>query len=135
PSDVLAAWRACGARGAPVREAWTRRWQGLDPKVRVAVEHPAGAAAPAIAAAIAAAKTAAAATAAKKATRVWSEAVLDRLIPALPVLIGGSADLTGSNNTRIKDQPLVAPGSFAGSYIHYGVREHAMAAAMNGMAL
>ena len=135
PSDVLAAWRACGARGAPVREAWTRRWQGLDPKVRVAVEHPAGAAAPAIAAAIAAAKTAAAATAAKKATRVWSEAVLDHLIPALPVLIGGSADLTGSNNTRIKDQPLVAPGSFAGSYIHYGVREHAMAAAMNGMAL
>jgi len=135
PSDVLAAWRACGARGAPVREAWTRRWQRLDPQARVAVEHPAGAAAPAIAAAIAAAKTAAAATAAKKATRVWSEAVLDRLIPALPVLIGGSADLTGSNNTRIKDQPLVAPGSFAGSYIHYGVREHAMAAAMNGMAL
>ena len=135
PSDVLAAWRACGARGAPVREAWTQRWQGLDPKVRVAVEHPARAAAPAIAAAIAAAKTAAAAATAKKATRVWSEAVLDRLIPALPALIGGSADLTGSNNTRIKDQPLVAPGSFAGSYIHYGVREHAMAAAMNGIAL
>jgi transketolase len=135
PSDVLAAWRACGARGAPVREAWTQRWQRLDPKVRLAVEHPARAAAPAIAAAIAASKTAAAAATAKKATRFWSEAVLDRLIPALPALIGGSADLTGSNNTRIKGQPLVAPGSFAGSYIHYGVREHAMAAAMNGMAL
>jgi transketolase len=61
--------------------------------------------------------------------------VLDRLIPALPALIGGSADLTGSNNTRIKEQPVVARGSFAGSYIYYGVREHAMAAVMNGMAL
>ena len=135
PAPVLAAWRACGARGASARKAWAERWQGLDPKTREAVEHPARAAAPAIAEAISAAKKAAAGSTAKKATRVWSEATLDRLIPALPALIGGSADLTGSNNTRIKDQPVVAAGSFAGSYIHYGVREHAMAGAMNGMAL
>jgi transketolase len=135
PGHVLSAWRACGARGAADRAAWMERWQTLDPKVRAAVEHPARAAAPAIAEAIAAAKTAAASATARKATRVWSEATLERLIPALPALIGGSADLTGSNNTRINDQAAVAPGSFAGSYIHYGVREHAMAAVMNGMAL
>jgi transketolase len=135
PEPVLSAWRACGARGASSRTAWTRRWQRLDPALRAALEHPAQAAAPAIAEAIAAAKRSTAASTAKKATRVWSEATLDHLIPALPALVGGSADLTGSNNTRIKGQPVVSPGNFAGSYIHYGVREHAMAAVMNGMAL
>jgi len=135
PPHVLSAWRACGARGSAVRSAWTKRWESLDAKAREAVEHPARAAAPAIASAIAAAKKAAAASTAKKATRNWSEATLDHLLPALPALIGGSADLTGSNNTRIKDQPVVARGNFAGSYIYYGVREHAMAAVMNGLAL
>ncbi|MFZ1101654.1 MAG: transketolase [Hyphomicrobiaceae bacterium] len=135
PEHALTAWRAAGSRGAAVRETWTKRWMSLDPKVREAVQHPARAAAPAIAEAIAAAKQAAATATSKKATRMWSEATLDHLIPALPALIGGSADLTGSNNTRIKDQPLVTSGSFAGSYIHYGVREHGMAAAMNGIAL
>jgi transketolase len=135
PEPILAQWRACGARGAEARKAWEKRWAALDPKTREAVEHPARAAAPAISAAIAAAKKAAAASTAKKATRNWSEATLDHLVPALPALIGGSADLTGSNNTRIKDQPVVTRDSFEGSYIHYGVREHAMAAVMNGMAL
>jgi transketolase len=135
PAHVLAAWRACGARGSTARSAWTKRWHGLDAKVREAVEHPARAAAPAITSAIAAAKKAAAAATAGKATRNWSEATLDHLIPALPALIGGSADLTGSNNTKIKDQPVVTRGSFGGSYVHYGVREHAMAAIMNGIAL
>jgi transketolase len=135
PDHVLAAWRACGSRGAAAREAWMKRWLSLDPKVRASVGRPEEAAAPAISEAIAAAKKAAAAATAMKATRAWSEATLDYLIPALPALIGGSADLTGSNNTRIKDQPVVTASSFAGSYIHYGVREHAMAAAMNGMAL
>jgi transketolase len=135
PAHVLAAWRACGARGAALREAWKERWQSLDAEVRAAVEHPARAAAPAIARAIAAAKRAAAGATAKKATRSWSEATLEHLIPALPALIGGSADLTGSNNTKIKGQAVVSAGSFAGSYVHYGVREHAMAAVMNGMAL
>ena len=57
------------------------------------------------------------------------------MLPALPALIGGSADLTGSNNTKVKGQGVIARGEFSGSYIHYGVREHGMAAAMNGMAL
>jgi transketolase len=60
---------------------------------------------------------------------------LEHLVPALPELIGGSADLTASNGTRTKHHTVVSPGHFAGNYIHYGVREHAMAAAMNGMAL
>ena len=71
----------------------------------------------------------------KIATRVASQKVLEKLVPALPCLIGGSADLTGSNGTRTKDHAPVKPGDFGGNYIHYGVREHAMAAAMNGMAL
>jgi transketolase len=135
PAHILAAWRACGARGTTVRSAWSKRWERLDAKTREAVQHPARAAAPAIKAAIAAAKKAAASSTDKKATRSWSEDTLTHLIPALPALIGGSADLTGSNNTRIKDQPVVASGNFAGSYVYYGVREHAMAAVMNGLAL
>ena len=135
PADVLAAWRACGSRGATARGAWTKRWDAVDAKTREAVEHPARAVAPAIASAIAAAKKAAATSKATKATRNWSEATLEHLVPALPALIGGSADLTGSNNTKAKTQAVVTRESFAGSYIHYGVREHGMAAAMNGMAL
>jgi transketolase len=135
PDHILSAWRACGARGAAARDAWAGRWLSLDPKLREAVAHPAQAAAPAIAEAIAAAKRAAATATSSKATRKWSEATLEHLVPALPALIGGSADLSESNNTKIKSQSVVASGSFAGSYIHYGVREHAMAAVMNGMAL
>jgi transketolase len=66
---------------------------------------------------------------------VASQKVLEKLVPAVPQLIGGSADLTGSNGTRTRHHTAVAPGSYAGNYIHYGVREHAMAATMNGMAL
>jgi transketolase len=71
----------------------------------------------------------------KIATRQASGDVLDALVPAVPELIGGSADLTGSNNTRAKQTLAVTRDNFAGRYIHYGVREHGMAAAMNGMAL
>ena len=75
------------------------------------------------------------ATPPKIATRVASQKVLEKLVTVLPSLIGGSADLTGSNGTRTKHHTVVAPGNYAGNYIHYGVREHAMASAMNGMAL
>jgi transketolase len=61
--------------------------------------------------------------------------VLEKLLPVIPGLIGGSADLTGSNGTLTKLHTVVKPGDFTGNYIHYGVREHAMAATMNGMAL
>ena len=66
---------------------------------------------------------------------MWSQLALEKLVPVLPELIGGSADLTGSNGTRTKHHVPCRQGSFAGNYIHYGVREHGMAAAMNGIAL
>ena len=69
------------------------------------------------------------------ATRAASELALDTLTVALPEMIGGSADLTGSNNTRAKGMKVLDAADYSGTFIHYGVREHGMAAAMNGMAL
>src|SRR6202040_3649003 len=71
---------------------------------------------------------------AKIATRQASGTVLDALVPAVPELLGGSADLTPSNNTRAKGMEDVKPGDYTGRYVRYGVREHGMAAAMNGIA-
>lgn len=69
------------------------------------------------------------------ATRQASQMVLDALVPEVPQLVGGSADLSGSNNTLAGGMTAVSPGSFQGNYVYYGIREHAMAAVMNGMAL
>ncbi len=75
------------------------------------------------------------ATPPKQATRQLSQQVLEEITPFLPNLIGGSADLTGSNNTKSKSQAAVTVTDFSGQYIHYGIREHAMAAIMNGISL
>src|SRR4029077_7677094 len=85
--------------------------------------------------AVRAVKESLAATPKDIATRSSSEFALESLIPALPEMIGGSADLTGSNNTRTKSMKAITAADFSGRFIHYGVREHGMAAAMNGMAL
>ena len=69
------------------------------------------------------------------ASRSSSEFALETLIPAIPEMVGGSADLTGSNNTRTKSMKAMSAADFSGRFIHYGVREHGMAAAMNGMTL
>jgi transketolase len=136
PASVLAAWRAAGSRGAAQRQAWEQRAGKLDRAKRAALGDPMdGAAMEALAKAVADAKAEFVATPPKIATRVASQKVLEKLIPALPCLIGGSADLTGSNGTRTKQHTTIAAGGFGGNYFHYGVREHAMAAAMNGMAL
>jgi transketolase len=139
PASVLAAWRAAGARGAQARTAWEGRAAKLDPGKRVllGVGHATDASTTgkACAAAIAEIKGEFAATLPQIATRVASHRVLERLVPSLPNLIGGSADLTGSNGTRTRHHVTVGPSAYAGNYIHYGVREHAMAAAMNGLAL
>ena len=71
----------------------------------------------------------------KIASRKASQETLNVLTEVIPELAGGSADLTGSNLTKAKSQKTIVPGEFGGSYIHYGVREHGMAAAMNGIAL
>ncbi len=136
PEPVLLAWRAAGQRGAKERASWKQRVEKGGPRVSAALADPAGAGRLAdVAKAISGAKQAFAADEGKRATRVWSQLALEHIVPVLPELIGGSADLTGSNGTRTKDHLPVGKGSFTGNYIHYGVREHAMAAAMNGIAL
>ena len=136
PEPVLLAWRAVGQRGAKERANWKARVDKAGPAAAAALAEPAGSTRKAaVEKAIAAAKSAALGDETKRATRVWSQLALDHLVPVLPELIGGSADLTPSNGTRTKHHTDVVPGSFAGNYIRYGVREHGMAAAMNGMAL
>jgi len=135
PALVRDAWRVAGSRGHANREAWMKRWNALDAHVREAFERPAEARKGDVAKAVSAFKAGAAAETSKRATRQWSELCLEQLVKAQPALIGGSADLTGSNNTKAKSQAIISNGKFEGSYIHYGIREHAMAAVMNGMAL
>ncbi len=134
PEAVMAAWRKIGRRGAAGRKRWTQRLKGLPNGAEFTRamsgqplagafdrldQHTARAAAdrPAMA------------------TRAASGEALKLLVPAIPELMGGSADLTGSNNTFVPGMPIFDAPHYAGSYVNYGVREHAMAAAMNGMAL
>ena len=133
PDHVLSAWREVGSRGAQANADWKKRAAAASSEAKVLINGRD--ATSAVAAAIADAKGAFVADTAKRATRVWSQLTLERLVPVLPELIGGSADLTGSNGTKTKHHTSIAPGNFAGNYVHYGVREHGMAAAMNGLAL
>src|SRR6185295_1346663 len=132
PEAMLAAWRSVGRRGGAARQAWEERAGGSarHPDQDALIDSQAT-----LATAIAAIKGEFLTTPLKIATRVASQKVLEKLVPAVPALIGGSADLTTSNGTRTKHHTPVTPLDFSGNYIHYGVREHAMAAAMNGMAL
>ena len=136
PDEILAAWRAAGARGAKAYDQWAESWGRVDPGKRAAFEDPMNSdIAAAVARTISQLKADIVAGGEKKATRVWSQTALEALLPVVPGLVGGSADLTGSNNTQGKGQPVVSAEDFSASYIHFGVREHAMAAAMNGLAL
>ena len=134
PEEIVAAWRKAGRKGGSPRRKWEARLKasvhradftramkgdlpegafvGLDAHIEKMLAEPV-----------------------VNATRVHSGAALTALTPAIPEMIGGSADLTGSNNTYVKGMlPFDLP-DYAGRYVHYGVREHGMAAAMNGMAL
>ncbi|MYG51691.1 MAG: transketolase [Rhodospirillaceae bacterium] len=136
PADVAEAWRTAGARSAADADAWEARLAAADAGVRAAFRRVADGALPAgLGDAVGALKQQFAAEAPKMATRQASGKVLDRLTEVVPELAGGSADLTGSNNTRAAGHSDIAAGDFSGGYIRYGVREHGMAAAMNGMAL
>jgi transketolase len=136
PKPILANWRATGSRQRAAYDAWAKAANRLDAEARAALTDPVDDKIKrAIASAIAAVKSEFCAAPAKLATRQSSQKVLEKLLPVVPGLIGGSADLTGSNGTLTKESLVIKPGHFAGNYIHYGVREHAMAAAMNGMAL
>jgi transketolase len=137
PADIMEAWRTAGQRGRPARAAWERRLAGLPADRRAAFVRRTEGDLPeaALTAAIRGLKEQLAATPKEIATRAASELALGALIPAIPDMVGGSADLTPSNNTRVKGMVEMTAAHPEGRYVHFGIREHAAAAAMNGMAL
>lgn len=133
PEDVLQDWRTVGARGACARQQWRHRLEQSDKKdaflktLAFDTQH--------IDEVINAYKKTLSADVPKVATRKASHMALEILNPVLPQLVGGSADLTGSNLTKTQDLEILNADNYAGRYIHYGIREHGMGAVMNGMAL
>ncbi|MGB8628521.1 MAG: transketolase [Xanthobacteraceae bacterium] len=136
PTDIRERWRAAGGANKPARLAWEQRLAALAAEKRAEFERRSrGEIGDALARAVTGLKQKFAQDPKEIATRVASELVLDALTAALPEMLGGSADLTGSNNTRAKGMKTLAAPDYSGTFIHYGVREHGMAAAMNGIAL
>ncbi len=136
PSDILDAWRETGKRGNTTFQSWTERYEKLDAKKRGEFERlqekqlPQG-----WNEAIDTFKKELSESEPSEATRKSSQNVLDVLTGIVPEMVGGSADLTGSNNTKGKPMSPVTADDYSGSYIYYGIREHGMASVMNGMAL
>ena len=138
PAAILTAWRAIGARGEAAYDAWTGTMAALDPAVRTEYERRLKGELPeALNGALNDCKRALLEEASGQAwaTRKSSAKVLETVNRVVPETVGGSADLTGSNNTLTPDLALLTRDDYGGRYIHYGVREHAMAAIMNGLAL
>jgi transketolase len=134
PQDVLASWRAVGARGAQASGTWNSVLEHHAKKAeferRMKGDLPEG-----FTQAVNAFKKQMSEEKPKKATRQASQAALEVLNAILPETVGGSADLTGSNNTKTADLKPISAEDFSGRYVYYGIREHGMAAAMNGLAL
>ncbi len=137
PADVRDLWRKAGTRSQPLRAAWNQRLNAMSPEQRAEFKRRMRGELPKekLAAAVRSVKEKLATEPKEIATRIASEQALEVLTAAVPDMIGGSADLTGSNNTRPKGMAAMSAGNYGGRFIHYGIREHAMAAAMNGMAL
>jgi transketolase len=136
PADVKAAWEEIGRRGAPEFDAWAARLEAASPARQSEIARVFAREVPArLSARIRALKKQVSEEAPKVATRKSSEMVLEVVNPIMPETIGGSADLSGSNNTRSGDMTVFDVDNRKGRYIHYGIREHGMAAAMNGMVL
>jgi transketolase len=134
PADLLKLWRDAGARGATERQAWEARLAAA-PEAKEFTRAMAGDLPADVAATVTAFKAKIEADAPKVATRQSSGAALAALMPVVPELIGGSADLTPSNNTAVKGFGDITPPAYDGRYIRFGVREHGMSALMNGLAL
>jgi transketolase len=134
PDDILNAWRAIGKRGAAHSRAWADIYNA-HPEKREFDNFHATKMTDDVVGILTALKRDVAAKKPANATRKSSGDVLDKIVPELSWLVGGSADLTPSNNTRVATMADIKPGDFAGRYIRYGVREHGMAAIMNGIAL
>ena len=137
PQDIRALWLKAGARGQAERLAWTGRLAALPAEARAEFSRRIAGELPQekLDAAVLAVKQSLAATPKDIATRSSSEFALETLTAAVPEMVGGSADLTGSNNTRTKAMKAMSAADYGARFIHYGIREHGMAAAMNGMTL
>lgn len=137
PADIRDGWRKAGKRSQDAHAAWKKKLAALDAGKRAEFERR-------MRGDIATSKLTEAVQAVKKtlaeapkeiASRTASEFALETLVAAIPEMLGGSADLTGSNNTKTKSMKVLSAADYGGRFIHYGIREHAMASAMNGMAL
>ena len=128
PKEILQEWRSVGEKGKREVKKWEKKAGSKLKKITHKNSQK-------LTKLFADAKNMAIKESKPMATRKSSEDILNLLTVHIPELIGGSADLAGSNNTKTKSQKIIKPGNFAGSYIHYGVREHAMCGIMNGIAL
>jgi transketolase len=137
PADVLDLWRTAGRAGKSAHQSWNERLAATPAARRAEFGRRLHGELPKdeLAAAVRSAKEKLAAAPKEIATRAASESALESLTAAVPEMVGGSADLTGSNNTRPKGMAVLSAADYSGRFIHYGVREHGMAAAMNGMSL
>ncbi len=136
PAEVKQAWEKIGSRGAEARAQWEERFAALSKSKQESFNRAlAGEAPKKLSATIKALKKQISEGAPKLATRASSEKVLEVVNPIMPETVGGSADLTGSNNTKTGDLGVFDVDNRGGRYVYWGIREHGMAAAMNGMAL
>ncbi len=134
PDEILSNWRAAGTRGRDERKAWEARVNASE-HCEAFKTAMAGDYAGVLTKAIGSYKHSLVEAPQKLATRKASELALDVVNGVINETVGGSADLTGSNNTKTKNIDILSPENYAGRYVYYGIREHGMAAAMNGMAL
>ena len=136
PAEILDNWRLAGLNAAKKRQEWDKKFESLDPQKRAEFERLMRGDLPGnFDSVISDYKKKLAADQPKVATRVASQMALEVINGAVNETIGGSADLTGSNNTRTSQTNDITPDDFSGRYIHYGIREHAMGAIMNGLSL
>jgi len=136
PDDVVDAWRLAGLRSTKHRTAWEDRLEGKGAEFKVEFDRRENGNLPtSFKKAVAEFKAQIADEKPKWATRVASQKALNVINGVLPEMFGGSADLTGSNNTKSGEQSAFTADDRSGSYVYYGIREHGMAAAMNGIAL
>ncbi len=136
PSEILDDWRITGLRSSQKRKEWEKRFHNTDPEIKGEFQRRMRGDLPTkLETAITEYKRQLAEEKPKKASRQSSQMALEVINGTIDETIGGSADLTGSNNTKTSQTQSITPDDFSGRYIHWGVREHAMAAAMNGMAL
>ena len=136
PEELIDSWREIGSKGEKLEEEWNNILGKKNSKIKEEYERLIKGELPiTLDKILGDEKLKSFQTKPKMATRQCSSSVINSISDALPELIGGSADLSGSNNTKTENSKVITYKNFSGNYIHYGVREHAMAGVMNGLAL